>query len=50
MLVHTVYFWIKEGAPAGEREKLLASCRERTSMWLCGLSAGRDRASKTKQC
>ena len=28
MLVHTVYFWLNEGAPAGERERLLASCRE----------------------
>jgi len=28
MLVHTVYFWVKESAPAGEREKLAASCRE----------------------
>jgi len=28
MLVHTVYFWIKEGAPAGERGRLLSSCRE----------------------
>src|SRR3954452_21847499 len=28
MLVHTVYFWVKENAPAGERERLLASSRE----------------------
>ena len=28
MLVHTVFFWIKKGAPAGERERLAASCRE----------------------
>jgi len=28
MLVHTVYFWLKPTAPAGEREKLARSCVE----------------------
>jgi hypothetical protein len=28
MLVHTVYFWLKEGSPAGERDRLAQSCRE----------------------
>jgi hypothetical protein len=28
MLVHTVYFWLKDGSPAGERERLAHSCRE----------------------
>ena len=28
MLVHTVYFWVKAEAPAGEPERLQVSCRE----------------------
>jgi hypothetical protein len=28
MFVHTVFFWLKETAPAGETERLAASCRE----------------------
>src|SRR5580765_1159495 len=28
MLVHTVFFWLKDSAPAGERERVAASCRE----------------------
>jgi hypothetical protein len=28
MFVHTVFFWLKETAPAGEAERLAASCRE----------------------
>lgn len=26
MLVHTVFFWLKEGSPAGERQRLTESC------------------------
>jgi hypothetical protein len=26
MLVHTVYFWLKENAPPGERKRLAESC------------------------
>jgi hypothetical protein len=28
MLIHSVYFWLKPTAPAGEREKLARSCVE----------------------
>jgi stress responsive alpha/beta barrel protein len=28
MLIHTVFFWLKETAPAGERERLARSCLE----------------------
>jgi hypothetical protein len=28
MLVHTVYFWLKESAPPGERGRLAKSCLE----------------------
>ena len=28
MLVHTVYFWLKDTAPQSERQKLAQSCRE----------------------
>ena len=27
MFVHVVYFWMKPGAPAGARQKLLEDCR-----------------------
>lgn len=28
MLIHTVCFWLKDGAPRGERDRLAQSCRE----------------------
>ena len=28
MFIHTVYFWLEDTAPAGEADRLAASCRE----------------------
>jgi hypothetical protein len=28
MLVHTVFFWLKDSPPPGERDRLVQSCRE----------------------
>jgi len=28
MFVHTVFFWLKDGAPAGTADRLIADCRD----------------------